>query len=274
MKAVIIADDDTAIERISIVLKSAGYDVIIYRWLMKALDNIEEIAPHLLLISTRDYPRHWKILSQYVRSSIAEKNNEHPVQIILYTGDEFSDEDRKKASELGVRGVFTSCDVTGLEQLREVLEHGNDIFSGTLTPDEPLPSVAQILGQHDAPSASGSAASTSSAEAAAETLEKKEILSPSEMAKNIFGALDLDDDGNQYEFIFTAPKTHKYITGLVKQYHNARLEFEPDYLPEHCIEPDDDITEATLLKDGVPYAVNATVSGLSSGLVTFLIRNS
>ena len=43
MKALVVADDEKAINNISQVLKSAGYDPIVYKWLLKALDNIEEI---------------------------------------------------------------------------------------------------------------------------------------------------------------------------------------------------------------------------------------
>ena len=45
MKALLVADDEKAINNISEVLKSAGYDTIVYKWFLKALDNIEEIAP-------------------------------------------------------------------------------------------------------------------------------------------------------------------------------------------------------------------------------------
>ena len=64
MKALLVADDEKAINNISEVLKAAGYDTIVYTWLLKALDNIEEIAPHLIIVSTGDYPRHWKTLAQ------------------------------------------------------------------------------------------------------------------------------------------------------------------------------------------------------------------
>jgi len=132
MKAVIIADDNTAIERFSIVLKSAGYDIIIYRWLVKALDNIEEIAPHLILASTVDYPRHWKTIVQYAKSGIGGI----VPQVILYTGKDFPEEEQKKADALGVRGTVSSYDVTGLDELRNILEQDNDIYSGRLSNPE------------------------------------------------------------------------------------------------------------------------------------------
>ena len=44
MKALLIADDDIVIEKIKASLTDEGYDVITYRWLIKAMDNVEEMV--------------------------------------------------------------------------------------------------------------------------------------------------------------------------------------------------------------------------------------
>ena len=66
MKAVIIAESESIIEEFSQYYKENGYDLIVYRWLMKAMDNIDEIDPDLIFINAEEYPRHWKVLCQYV----------------------------------------------------------------------------------------------------------------------------------------------------------------------------------------------------------------
>ena len=132
MKALLVADDEKAINNISEVLKSAGYDTIVYKWLLKALDNIEEIAPHLIVISTADYPRHWKTLAQYASSGFGD----YTPQVILYTDENFTEEEQKKATALHVRGTFDSVGVEGLDKLREILAKTDDIFSGYLTEEE------------------------------------------------------------------------------------------------------------------------------------------
>ena len=132
MKALLVADDEKAINNISEVLKAAGYDTIVYTWLLKALDNIEEIAPHLIIVSTGDYPRHWKTLAQYATAGFGE----YKPQIILYTDENFNEEDHKKAEALHVRGTFDSVTVEGLDKLREILKKADDIFSGYLTEEE------------------------------------------------------------------------------------------------------------------------------------------
>jgi len=132
MKALLVADDEKAINNISEVLKAAGYDTIVYKWLLKALDNIEEVAPHLIIVSTGDYPRHWKTLAQYATAGFGD----YKPQIILYTDENFSEEEHKKAEALHVRGTFDSVTVEGLDKLREILKKSDDIFSGYLTEEE------------------------------------------------------------------------------------------------------------------------------------------
>ncbi|MCR4822550.1 MAG: hypothetical protein K5873_06725, partial [Treponema sp.] len=132
MKALLVADNEKAINNISEVLKTAGYDTIVYTWLLKALDNIEEIAPHLIVISTGDYPRHWKTLAQYASIGFGD----YTPQVILYTDEHFNEEEEKKAKALKVRGCFDSIGVEGLDKLRDILSKNDDIFSGYLTEEE------------------------------------------------------------------------------------------------------------------------------------------
>lgn len=68
MKALVVLDDKDKIESLKKRLSEIGYDTICYQWLMKALDNIEEIAPHLVIINAEDYPRHWKIFVQHLKA--------------------------------------------------------------------------------------------------------------------------------------------------------------------------------------------------------------
>lgn len=102
MKALVIADDENVISRITTILEQLGCDYIVYRWLLKALDNVEEIAPHLVIISTRDYPRHWKTFVQYAAGI---EQNKAP-KVILYTDKDFSQDEKKKAQYLGVNGIL------------------------------------------------------------------------------------------------------------------------------------------------------------------------
>lgn len=132
MKALLVADDKLAIDNISQVLEIAGYDVIVYKWLLKALDNIEEIEPHIIIVSTKDYPRHWKTLAQFASTAFGG----YKPEIILYTAGQLDDDEKNKAQILNVRGVFSSVDVSGLDELRHILAKEVDIYSGNLLDDE------------------------------------------------------------------------------------------------------------------------------------------
>lgn len=141
MKALLIADNPQAIDNISQILETAGYDVITYKWLLKALDNIEEISPHLIIVSAKDYPRHWKTLAQYAQTVFAS----YKPQVILYAEGGLDDEEKSKAQALKVRGIFESIDVCGLEKLREILTKEADIYAGKLLTDDGVPTVGNLI---------------------------------------------------------------------------------------------------------------------------------
>jgi hypothetical protein len=120
MKALIVADDQKIIDEISAVVKKSGYDIILYRWLLKALDNIEEISPDVVIINAAEYPRHWKTLAQYCRSGIPSQ----PPRIFIAVNDHFSDSEYDKAKKLKVQ-IFSSAEETLSTSLAELFEQQN-----------------------------------------------------------------------------------------------------------------------------------------------------
>lgn len=119
MKALLIADDDIVIEKIKASLTDDGYDVITYRWLIKAMDNVEEIAPEVIVISASSYPRHWKTLVQFVQSGIGGV----VPKVVLFAEREFTDDDLKKSEALNITGIFNSLDAEGLSELSDILSN-------------------------------------------------------------------------------------------------------------------------------------------------------
>lgn len=98
MKALVISDRPEIIDYVCPRLKEKGFDLIHYRWIIKALDNIEEIQPDVIVLSAGEYPRHWKTLAGFVQSGIGGNN----VKVYLYETTPLSQEDTKKAEDLGV----------------------------------------------------------------------------------------------------------------------------------------------------------------------------
>ncbi|QTQ16196.1 hypothetical protein [Treponema parvum] len=223
MKALIIADDPIAVERFSAVFKTAGYDVIVYRWLVKAIDNIEEISPHIILVSAVEYPRHWKTVTQYAKSGISAT----APQVILYTGKDFSEEEQKKASQLGVRGFFSSYDVDGLDKLREILKKENDIYEGSLSVSD------------DRSSGQAKDAAVPTDRSAVTSDDRASAISDSGADKG--SAID----GDKTNFIFTDPATKAFITGKVVSFDGDIMAFQPDNRDKK-FDKDQKISDATL----------------------------
>lgn len=232
MKALLIAENERAIENISSVLKNSGYDVIVYKWFLKALDNIEEISPHLILISSEDYPRHWKTLAQFVE---AQNGIEKP-KIILYTGNDFSDEDRQKAQILGICGLFSQADSKGLEELKNILSNLHPISKPLAVSPKPeeleepdelitveklltepikeIDSLEEELEEDDVPDISWDSADS-------EDEIKKE-------QKNMTDIRMMDKTPIPCSFVFTNPITLAMVFGTARNFDGETLEFTPD----------------------------------------------
>lgn len=101
MKALLLIDDDKAADIAKFYLKPLGFEPIRYRNPLKALDNLDEIAPDAIILSVTDYPRHWKVVASAIR---AERSKEECV-LVLLKGERFPFEEAAKASQLGVNGV-------------------------------------------------------------------------------------------------------------------------------------------------------------------------
>jgi len=102
MKLLLVLGSDDNFDIVSSSIPPLGFEIIRYRHVMKAMDNIDEISPSAIVVSARDFPRHWKILVQFVRS---ERSRE-ACPIILLKGGTFSTEETAKAFFLGVNGVL------------------------------------------------------------------------------------------------------------------------------------------------------------------------
>jgi hypothetical protein len=116
---VFAADDNCNI--ISRSVSRLGYEMIRYRQVLKAMDNIDEINPSAIVVSARDFPRHWKILVQLVRT---ERANE-TCPIVILKGGNFSTEETTSAYFLGVSGVIDDSlnSPAEINRLQDILSH-------------------------------------------------------------------------------------------------------------------------------------------------------
>jgi DNA-binding response OmpR family regulator len=103
MKLLLVLGSDDTYNLISLYVRPLGFELIRYYNVLKAMDNIDETDPSAIVISARDFPRHWKTMVQFVR-------NERPKDacpIIILKGENFPLEETSKAFYLGVSGIVT-----------------------------------------------------------------------------------------------------------------------------------------------------------------------
>lgn len=103
MKILLVFETDTVKQLLIYHFKPLGFEVVHYRNPIKAMDNIEEVDPDLVLFGAQDFPRHWKPMLRLLRES---KSKEETVFILLI-GAELPFEEAAKAIHLGANGILS-----------------------------------------------------------------------------------------------------------------------------------------------------------------------
>ncbi len=102
MIMVLISESEDKSKTLMKFFEEQSIDIIHYSSPMKALDNLAEIRPDAIVIDTIDFPRHWKVITQYVRYS----NSKNDVVLILIVNTLFSAFEVDKATSIGVQGII------------------------------------------------------------------------------------------------------------------------------------------------------------------------
>ncbi|MDR1108992.1 MAG: PilZ domain-containing protein [Spirochaetaceae bacterium] len=101
MKLLLILGSDETYNVVSRYVKPLGFDLIRYQQVIKAMDNIDEVDPAGIVLSANDFPRHWKPLVHFVRTTRAKDQ----CPVVLLVGENFSLEEAGKAFYIGVSGI-------------------------------------------------------------------------------------------------------------------------------------------------------------------------
>jgi hypothetical protein len=118
MKLLLILESDDTCDLISLHLKPLGFEVLRYHQVLKAMDNVDEADPAAIIISAGDFPRHWKTLTQFVRSERSKKD----CPIILLHNGELPLEESNQAFHIGVSGIIDeSLDAKEMNRLQNIL---------------------------------------------------------------------------------------------------------------------------------------------------------
>jgi len=203
MKAIIISDESEAISKLDATLVASGFDTIIYRWLLKALDNIEEIRPDLVIVSAHEYPRHWKTLTQFITSGIGGDKT----KVFLLTGNDLNEEETEKAKALGIKGFLQGVSNEDIEHLKELL---SDVFACENKPSENPVAVDSPVSAEPEPVVES------------DDEEIPTVASLQESHPVLF-------DSDSASLLFVNPVSGKMISGSVISYENKTVHFKPDY---------------------------------------------
>lgn len=151
MKALIINEDSFVTQQLNSIFKDKNVEVITYSWLLKAMDNIEEIQPDIVITNASEYPRHWKILAQFIKSGIVGKK----ILFFLYTPYSLCDIELKKAEALDVDLMISSFEpsqiknicnkIFGENESEEAADNSYDSYENNADKDEALFSVDMLL---------------------------------------------------------------------------------------------------------------------------------
>ncbi|OQY33849.1 MAG: hypothetical protein B6241_06445 [Spirochaetaceae bacterium 4572_59] len=101
MKLLCINQDEQEAGELFRYFTPSGYSVIHYTNPLKAMDNFKEIRPEIVVFNVSDYPRHWKLATQFLRQLFSKETS----LFILLVDSSFPEEDLHKSYILGVNGI-------------------------------------------------------------------------------------------------------------------------------------------------------------------------
>jgi hypothetical protein len=119
MKLMLVSESDTLKPFLERTFTFQQADVIHYDNPIKAMDNLGEIQPAVVLFSAADFPRHWKPFIIYLRNTFGR----HETIFILLISDLFEPEEAHKAEYLEVNAVLDEdlTSKTTVERIRGII---------------------------------------------------------------------------------------------------------------------------------------------------------
>jgi hypothetical protein len=102
MKMMLVTDSSSLKPYLERMFSFQQVDVIHYDNPIKAMDNLDEVSPEVVLFSAADYPRHWKPFVIFLRNTFGR----HEAIFMLLINDRFDPEEASKAEYLQVNAVL------------------------------------------------------------------------------------------------------------------------------------------------------------------------
>lgn len=123
MKLLMVIASDEVSELVSFYIKPFGCDLIRYRYVIKAMDNLDEIQADAIIISASDFPCHWKMLLQFTQC-MARRVPKPACPLILLRGDYFPLDEAAKAFYMGAAALLDERldSPSNIDTLRRVIQ--------------------------------------------------------------------------------------------------------------------------------------------------------
>jgi hypothetical protein len=234
MKVLIIAESEKTVTSLKALFKTqTGYEIISYRQLIKAMDNVEEISPTIIVISAVDFPRHWKVFMQYVNSVFSSLI----CDIVLIVDSKFDDIEKQKAETLGVwrtlnetkLNKYGASAIAGTVDFIEIVKEEETNAVPKAAHPEPSKEIQEKLKSIMAPAETQDDGLDEIEDQFEEALREQErILEQERAAAAAIRAKDAPHDAENVQLLFQHPKTGFLVTGHVEQASDKTIIFKPD----------------------------------------------
>jgi hypothetical protein len=119
MKLLLISESEELYELVAREFRPHQVEIIQYWSPLKGMDNLDEVAPDVVLFSAVDFPRHWKAFLAFLRNTYTRER----MVFVLLSGEDFDAEEASQAQHLGVNAVIDAKleDRKDLNRLRDII---------------------------------------------------------------------------------------------------------------------------------------------------------
>lgn len=130
MKILLISNRQELGEVVRTHFSPHGSELIQYWNPIKAMDNLDEIRPDVVLFSVQDFPRHWKPFITFLRD---QRGRDESVFVLL-RGPDLAEEEAEKAQHLAVNALVSEdlSDAAELDRLKEVVGRYKKLDEGRM----------------------------------------------------------------------------------------------------------------------------------------------
>ncbi len=239
MKVLIVAESENILEQYSTFFKARNFDVLKYHWLMKALDNLEEIEPEICVLSASDYPRHWKTFIQFLHATITKTDTKK----ILITGENFSDEEKAKANALGINFLIDENENPENSPLVKEFDFNTQTDESKINDEK-------------------------TSQETVNTSEESFVRNKSDLNET-----ELQTEYIDTKFIFTMPHSNQIINGTVVKFDYPMIYFSPaDYELKNKLKVGQLIESCTLKTGSFTESLRGQIRGISDTLEICLLK--